>query len=146
MGELEKIRDDINKYFNVKIQYKSSKKETVYAMKLYCKICVSLNTYYTLANIGAVVGREHSLIIYHIRTFENVSLKHKLYYNDIMKKNGLPNKLIKIKKYNTKNTYDSTILEQITFLLSPLNNKQLTDFKENRVIPFLMFNSKKQAI
>ena len=136
--KLNKLKNEINKTFNVDITNPSRKRNIAYAKKVYCYISRQLE--YNLQEIGDTINLSHDNVYYHTQTIERIYDKEKLMCNNIIKKYGLPVRLLGVKEEKKKellvNSQNKLVIDVLGGELLDWDKEILQEFIETRLNPF----------
>ena len=99
MHTTQSIRDGINEFFNIDISSKKRDAKHFRARLIYYKLCFNLCYKPTYQSIGEAVNRDHSTVIYSIKTFD-ANIKFDPEFREMYE--------------SLKDTYDSFQVDEIT--------------------------------
>jgi len=67
---IEKLKTDLNSFFEVSIEKGTKTNEEVYARMIYYKLCKTIDYTITSSKLGSTVNRDHATVLYSLKKFE----------------------------------------------------------------------------
>ena len=67
---IEKLKTDLNSFFEISIEKGTKTNEEVYARMIFFKICKTIDCTITSTKLGEVVNKDHATVLYSLKKFE----------------------------------------------------------------------------
>jgi hypothetical protein len=140
---LDKLKQAVNKKFDLDIENKSRKRKYVYARKIFCKL--ARETGATLKAIGEEIDNKHDLVLFHCKTIDVIEYQYKDKHDELIDELGLNLskpfgniEKAKIKKQISKTIDNETLkrIKDITDVIAEWDIEILQEFKKTRLDPF----------
>ncbi len=124
---IEKLKTDLNSFFEVSIEKGTKTNEEVYARMIYYKLCKTIDCTITSTKLGDTVNRDHATVLYSLKKFEQFytyDKKFRTMYDHFVLVH--PNYVLETsldKEYNFNNT-----LQDMVKFINDLSNEQASIF------------------
>ena len=141
--KLEKLKQAVDKKFNLDIATNSRQRNFTDAKKVFSKLGYESGA--TFRAVGEAIGRSHCNVLHHVNSIDTISVEYKKKHDEIIKELDLvfskpffnPEQE-KIKKEIKNKQTNKTIkeIQDITDILSGWDIETVTEFKQTRLDPF----------
>ena len=141
--KLEKLKQAVDKKFNLDISTNSRQRNFTDAKKVFSKLGYESGA--TFRAVGEAIGRSHCNVLHHVNSIDTISIEYKKKHDEIIKELDLvfskpffnPEQE-KIKKEIKNKQTNKTIkeIQDITDILSGWDIETVTEFKQTRLDPF----------
>ena len=141
--KLEKLKQAVDKKFNLDIATNSRQRNFTDAKKVFSKLGYESGA--TFRAVGEAIGRSHCNVLHHVNSIDTISVEYKKKHDEIIKELDLVFskpffnlEQEKIKKEIKNKQTDKTIkeIQDITDILSGWDIETVTEFKQTRLDPF----------
>ena len=141
--KLEKLKQAVDKKFNLDIATNSRQRNFTDAKKVFSKLGYESGA--TFRAVGEAIGRSHCNVLHHVNSIDTISVEYKKKHDEIIKELDLVFskpffnlEQEKIKKEIKKKQTNKTIkeIQDITDILSGWDIETVTEFKQTRLDPF----------
>ena len=85
--ELIKLKQEVNKKFNLDISINSRQRNYTYARKVFCKLAYSSGA--TFREVGEQINKSHCNVLHHVNSVNVISIDDKKKHDEIIKELGL---------------------------------------------------------
>ena len=141
--KLEKLKQAVDKKFNLDISTNSRQRNFTDAKKVFSKLGYESGA--TFRAVGEAINRSHCNVLHHVNSIDAISIEYKKKHDEIIKELDLvfskpffnPEQE-KIKKEIKNKQTNKTIkeIQDITDILSGWDIETVTEFKKTRLDPF----------
>ena len=141
--ELIKLKQEVNKKFNLDISINSRQRNYTYARKVFCKLAYSSGA--TFREVGEQINKSHCNVLHHVNSVNVISIDDKKKHDEIIKELGLvfarpffnpEQEEIKKEIKKAKTTQTIKQIQDITDILSGWDIETVEEFKQTRLDPF----------
>lgn len=141
--KLEKLKQAVDKKFNLDISTDSRQRNFTDAKKVFSKLGYESGA--TFRAVGEAINRSHCNVLHHVNSVNTISVEYKKKHDEIIRELDLVFskpffnlEQEKIKKEIKKKQTNKTIkeIQDITDILSGWDIETVTEFKQTRLDPF----------